>query len=337
MHELQSYPGLQFYIVKIDGTLKYSILRNGKAAKNYEISETDFKEDENSHIKKEQEADELVITGTEASAVGLRILLIKNEGRLTMEFEGKSGGHASWTFERLREVKGGSVYANAGIQTNATPAKESGTQTTPTKQCSVSLQTDITGQRILEMMSRFKNSKDKEVLPDVVKTGDKRKHPAEPYVPNKLARSDMKGDPWPKRMAIQCRPVKPSVSVPNDKSYITVNISWRQIWVRSIHGEPHCQTTTYKRIDLRNPQLGVYFFPLCEFRRPYDHSLEIFTSTKEGGKIVEAQMHFKKMPKVWTWTGDDYELSDFDIHDFVKAIVYCIDETSGRERVHNPK
>jgi hypothetical protein len=253
MHELQSHPGLQFYIIKIDGTLKYSFSWNRKTAKKYEISDIDFEGITGDHIKEEQGAGELLAVGTEASAVGLQILLVKNEGTLNMEFKGKSGGHASWTFEGLQEVKGGSVYANAGIQTNRTPAKETGTQTIPTKQCSVLVQTELTSQEISEGMKKLKKHQDKESLPEAVMTGDKRKLPAVPNVANKRARSFLYKSPWPEAMRISCSPSIPSIAGPIDSHWLVVDVKRRQVWVHMRSGERHCQKAISKQADLRDP------------------------------------------------------------------------------------
>lgn len=55
--------------------------------------------------------------------------IIKNDGRLAMEYEGKSGGRASLVFEGLNMIHKGKMYAIASTQTSTAIMKEHGIQT----------------------------------------------------------------------------------------------------------------------------------------------------------------------------------------------------------------
>jgi hypothetical protein len=55
--------------------------------------------------------------GLDASAVGIQLRLIKNDGVLKIEFEGTDGATANWTFDGLALVDGERMVAAAGTQT----------------------------------------------------------------------------------------------------------------------------------------------------------------------------------------------------------------------------
>jgi hypothetical protein len=113
MYEPVFRPGLHLYILRLDGTLSYTLTVPGKPDKHGELNETDF-EDAQDQIKDEELPTE---AGKEASAVGLELKLVKNIGLLAMTFEGKDGGKATWTFQGLKELgQGGKMYASVGTQ-----------------------------------------------------------------------------------------------------------------------------------------------------------------------------------------------------------------------------
>lgn len=52
--------------------------------------------------------------------------IIKNDGRLAMKYEGKSGSRASLAFEGLDMINEGRMYAIVSTQTSITIMKEQG-------------------------------------------------------------------------------------------------------------------------------------------------------------------------------------------------------------------
>ncbi|KAF9699195.1 hypothetical protein EKO04_003275 [Ascochyta lentis] len=120
MNELISNPGLRFVLYKLKGSLTYTHARDGKPAKQYNISDADFEETSCSQGD-DAETSRLPRSGVHASAVGCQLLLIKNEGVLQITFEGKMGASANWTFRGLDSGTGNAILASAGTQTYTDP------------------------------------------------------------------------------------------------------------------------------------------------------------------------------------------------------------------------
>ncbi|KAH7126936.1 hypothetical protein B0J11DRAFT_579358 [Dendryphion nanum] len=140
MHELLSHPGLKVYIFHIQGTLKYSHSRTGKPTKEYEICDTDY-DDSDSPTKNNHEND--FPPGKDASAVGLHIRVVKNDGTLDIQFVGKHGGQATWKFNGLNEATGRPIYATTLTQTELVDTTDAEIQTTKTKSTSRGTQTSF--------------------------------------------------------------------------------------------------------------------------------------------------------------------------------------------------
>jgi hypothetical protein len=114
MQELISQPGLQFYVLRLSGTLTYTFTIAGRPPKSFELSDADC-DDAESLMKSDETP---TIQGTDASAVGLSLTIIKNIGKLEVRFKGKDEATAHWTFDGLKEI--GSklgMYASVGTQT----------------------------------------------------------------------------------------------------------------------------------------------------------------------------------------------------------------------------
>jgi len=141
MYELISHPGLQFYIFRLYGTLTYTLTVAGRPPRKFELHEVDF-EDAEGFVKDEEVEG---IQGIDASAVGLKLTLVKNVGHLEMSFTGTDGGSASWIFEGLKELgRAGVMYATAGIQTSASVMVDGEMQTEAAASTSSSTQTEPT-------------------------------------------------------------------------------------------------------------------------------------------------------------------------------------------------
>jgi hypothetical protein len=138
MHELISHPGLQFYILRLSGTLTYTLTAAGRPPRVFELHEADF-EDAEGLIKDEESVS---LQGTDASAVGLKLTLVKNIGHLEMKYAGGSGGSANWTFKGLKQIGlVSSMYATAGAQTSMARMVDSEMQTSMAKMVESGMQT----------------------------------------------------------------------------------------------------------------------------------------------------------------------------------------------------
>jgi hypothetical protein len=122
MRKLISLLGLRFYLFELRGSLTYTHTRNGKGPKVYEICESDI-EDEVESDSSSTEGTTKPRPGVDASAVGVQLRLVKNDGLLTIEFEGKDGSAAQWTFDGNELLGGGSMVAAAATQTDVDEKK----------------------------------------------------------------------------------------------------------------------------------------------------------------------------------------------------------------------
>jgi hypothetical protein len=117
MHEPIYHLGLRFYLFELKGSLKYTLTRPGKAPKIHEICESDLDEASSNENSTVEEPDKLK-PGLDASAVGIQLRLIKNDGSLKIEFEGRDGAVADWAFEGLALIDGRRMVAGAATQTD---------------------------------------------------------------------------------------------------------------------------------------------------------------------------------------------------------------------------
>ncbi|ORY10629.1 hypothetical protein BCR34DRAFT_664824 [Clohesyomyces aquaticus] len=131
------YPGLKLDVHKLEGTLKYTLFRNDMQIAKSEISEFETDGDEPVTLIKTENGQP---QGTCISAVGINMVLIKNPGRLKLEFEGKSGGCGSWIFEGIQH--GG---RSVGTQTDGVVMKEIGVQKFAVETKDMEIQTNAVG------------------------------------------------------------------------------------------------------------------------------------------------------------------------------------------------
>jgi len=116
MRDLISNPGLKFYLFELRGSLTYTHTRNGKAPKVYEICESDI-DDESESDSSTNAGTTYLKSGVDASAVGIQLRLLKNDGLLKFEFEEKDGSAAVWMFNGTEPLGGIGMVAAAATQT----------------------------------------------------------------------------------------------------------------------------------------------------------------------------------------------------------------------------
>jgi hypothetical protein len=117
MHEPIYHLGLRFYLLELRGSLKYTLTRPDKTPKVYEICDSDLDDGSSSENSNTEEPKKLK-SGLDVSAVGIQLRLIKNDGVLKIEFEGRDGAAADWTFHGLALIEGGRMVAAAATQTD---------------------------------------------------------------------------------------------------------------------------------------------------------------------------------------------------------------------------
>jgi hypothetical protein len=115
MREFISQPGIQFYVYQLQGSLSYNVTLPKKPTRQFELREDDF---DSFSSERECEIGHHV-PGTDASAIGLKLKLVRNDGLLQVRYEGRDGGTAKWTFNGLQETsRQSAMYASAGSQTS---------------------------------------------------------------------------------------------------------------------------------------------------------------------------------------------------------------------------
>lgn len=119
MHYLISNIGLEFSLFQLQGTLTYEHTRSGRPPKQYEITEIDVDDASDSEAS---DSGTLVAVraATDASAAGIQLQLIKNDGLLRMRFEGRDGSTAEWTFDGMSTQK---MVSSISTQTPIGPDK----------------------------------------------------------------------------------------------------------------------------------------------------------------------------------------------------------------------
>lgn len=117
MPELISSLGVDFYVFELQGSLRYSLTRHGKATINSDI-EGEIKDDD---ICASRLAN--IELGIDASAVGCHLRLVKNDGLLKVKYEGRDGSTAEWSFLGLTTSGGEGIVATAATQTFTDPSK----------------------------------------------------------------------------------------------------------------------------------------------------------------------------------------------------------------------
>jgi hypothetical protein len=85
-----------------------------KLAKGFELCHSEFE----GLVSQETDGPERSPVGKDASTVGLKIKLVRNDGIFSIDYEDKDGSIAEWTFEGLQEMGNRpGIYASAGTQT----------------------------------------------------------------------------------------------------------------------------------------------------------------------------------------------------------------------------
>ena len=118
---LVKFAGLALHIIELQrGTLALKHGRPESQPREYILNEEDF---EDSADSLDDYAAAALASGLNASAVGLQLCLIKNDGNLKVSFQGKNGGWAEWTFRGMKIENGSRMIASAFTKTENNPTQ----------------------------------------------------------------------------------------------------------------------------------------------------------------------------------------------------------------------
>ena len=213
----------------------------------------------------------------EASAVGLSLRLIKNDGVLEVSFKGEHGGVVDWTFHGLKSAHVGSMTACAFTQTMSEAAVQpelsnstiqivstepiperivqppasglsivSTTETRPVKPIvKLMIKPAITTEFPKEELGLFSSIVDKE-------SGLKRRatEDVEQPKPHKLAKTSHESPPWPVHLYMTCcrtQPVSKSLT-----GNLHIDLREGTVWFEGWHGKPEARIFEKRQVDLRD-------------------------------------------------------------------------------------
>ncbi|KAF2867904.1 hypothetical protein BDV95DRAFT_580873 [Massariosphaeria phaeospora] len=222
MHELISHPSLKFHIFQLSGRLTYTLSINNKPPKHFELLESDF-ENLSPQVKVEAPAPD--VPGTDASAVGLHLRIVKNDGVLEMVYEekgeGGSGTKAEWKFEGLTAVSrsAAETYATAATQREAQSSASVATQTA-----------------------------------SELGRPDHEQQAASDIEPVKAEDSEeTRADLWPRHMYLRGHFFGSSPSLSSQFGELHIDRTARRLHWQHTSGEDFNERTVQQAIDLRNP------------------------------------------------------------------------------------
>jgi hypothetical protein len=358
MHQLISSFGLQFSVFELQGTLTYEHTRSGRPAKRYEISETDI-EDVSDNEASDAGALTAVRAGIDASAAGIQVRLIKNDGHLLMKFEGRDGSTSEWTFDGMDTQR---MASSISTQTLIDPDKcatcgheipaksemrESDTQTDVvavqqvTFSAEAASQTAIKTEETTNPTAKSTNDSSSQTTDSLLETARdvKRKpspilHVDEPI--HKRAKSTHNSKPSPPVIYMECKRHYPTSKA--DTGKLIIDIEKGTVRYEEIYGKHHAQTIETKQVDIKSPSSKVTYTALHSTASGATHQLTISRLTKAAETMEVADFHCAA-PKWKTWYNDPhvgrYYINGAEV--VVDAIVHCIDRTSEREPVHDPR
>ncbi|KAH7402704.1 hypothetical protein BKA66DRAFT_436108 [Pyrenochaeta sp. MPI-SDFR-AT-0127] len=279
--------GLALHISELQsGTLHLTHKRSGKVLRTYTLNEEDF---EGGADIFDHDAAAKMGLGIHLSAVGLQLCLTKNEGMLTMGFEGKNGGMAKWTFNSMDFMGGGKVSASAFTQTGVGPSRcltcgeeivvvptvsngkirpkqggmqEADTQTDPMQLRDSKIQTDAS---IIQssISTRFSESKKETEVTSLSNNPFKRKGQGEekediPPPLHKRAKSAHNSPPWPLHIYMTCYRTNPIFK--GDVGTLHIDVREGTVWFEGWYGKTHMRVFERKQVDLRDTTTRVAYY-----------------------------------------------------------------------------
>jgi hypothetical protein len=273
---LVRFVGLAVYVHELtSGTLTLLHERPNRRPMVYILNEEDF---EDGVDELDDESVATLEPGLAASAVGLNLRLIKNDGVLKVTFEGEHGGVVDWSIQGLRSSNGGGITACAFTQT--LPEAPQGckcVKTLPPELSNSTIQTMSTNpipghivrppqsglsiisttieNRPVECSTKLKvlGAKCDFDLPAIdEKIGLKRKaaEEAEQPKPHKRAKSSHDSPPWPNHLYMTCCRTQPISK--SDIGTLHIDLIEGSVWFEGWSGKSNARTFEQKQVDLRD-------------------------------------------------------------------------------------
>ena len=247
---LVKFVGFALYVHDLQsGTLTLTHQRPNRKPAEYVLNEEDF---EDSAGELDDETVATLEPGIEASAVGLSLRLIKNDGVLKATFESEHHGVADWTFHGLRGSNAGRMTACAFTQT--APETSAGCMCTgilPPELSNSTIQivsTNPIPERIIQPpASGLSIISTTETRPLKRKATEDMDQPK----PHKRAKSSHDSVPWPNHLYMTCLRTKPIHK--SDIGTLHIDLIEGTVWFEGWYGKPNARTYEKKQIDLCDP------------------------------------------------------------------------------------
>ena len=231
------------------GTLTLNHERPNKKRTVYVMDEEDFR-DTFDDFDDETVADPE--SGLEASAVGLNLRLIKNDGVLKVTFEGEHGGVVDWTFQGLGNANAGSMTACAFTQTMSETSTSCECMGMLPPQLSNSTIQTVNTDPIPERIAR-----PRALSLSIISTTEtrpfKRKatEDMEQPKPHKRARSSQDSVPWPNHLHMTCFRTQPVFK--SNIGTLHIDLIDGTVWFEGWYGKANARTYEKQQIDLCDP------------------------------------------------------------------------------------
>lgn len=205
--------------------------------------------------------DKTVVTlesGLEASAVGLSLRLIKNDGVLKVSFEGEHGGVIDWSFHGMRGSNSGSMTACAFTQTTSEASSECKCVGIVPPQFSNSairtVSTDPIPERIVQPLASILS-----IISTTETRPLKRKateHMEQPK-PHKRAKSSHDSVPWPNHLYITCFRTQPICK--SDIGTLHIDTIEGIVWFEGWYGKANTRSYEKKQIKFCDPSSKFFW------------------------------------------------------------------------------
>ena len=296
--------------------------------------------------------------GTFITAVGLELILIKNDGTLELNFLGDTGGSGNWRFRGLAQDEKIVMVAAAGVQTESAHMEEKEMQTESIATQELGMQTETVATREMEVQTNQLVSCSIGMQTDTValgkepSTGEKRKQPSQPYIADKRARSTTNSNSWPKHIYAECSRKTPDFK--GGDGLLHIDLESAKVWFEGVYGtSKYAECVEKKQVDLRDTTSksplvsSLIFSHTKQVRAKYlhvqkqDHELQVSRCTLSGSLKEVFRIHRNPERHV-IWGNNDGSACERNEVRFenpaiiLDAIIHCIDRTSKRLPVHNP-
>jgi hypothetical protein len=273
--------GLALYIHEPQpGRLRLTHQRPGRDSKEYTLDDEDF-EDSADNLNYDDVA-KLEI-GLAASAVGLSLRVMKNDGVFKINYEGNIGGPADWTLEGMEALTGSNTAATAFTQTEsdaspclrcveATKPQHSNSSIQAMSVSPVEMQalepirmtfaaTLSTSTQTLEPGTEHAEKQQVSATLSIeAEEGNDLKCKAIEHIkvrPQKRAKSQHDSPPWPRHLYMTCFRTTPIFK--GETGTLHVDVQAGTVWFEGWYGKVNARIFEKKQIDLTDTTSNSYY------------------------------------------------------------------------------